>query len=259
MSKATPLRIAMWSGPRNISTALMRSFENRPDCVVSDEPLYGAWLAATGEPHPMAAKIIAEMECDYGRLFDTLTGPVPGNRPLWYQKHMCHHLLDDTPLDWLGALCNVFLIRHPRRVVASYLKMRDRISPEAIGLPQQWRLFRFCREQTGTTPLVVDSDRFLEQPEAQLRQLCERLGIPFTEAMLSWPAGPRDSDGIWAPHWYRAVWKSTGFAPPRGSVDSLPEAGEAVVDSCLPIYQKLRVHAIDIQSSSGPLNARDEG
>jgi hypothetical protein len=235
-----PLRIAMWSGPRNISTAMMRAFENRADCVVADEPLYGAWLEHTGEPHPMAAEVIAAMDCDWRSVVARLTGPIPGGAAIWYQKHMTHHLLDDMiEGDWLGRLRHVFLIRDPAAVVASYLAKRDTVSPEDIGIPQQARLFDLITELTGQAPPVIDSGAFLHDPEAHLRALCRQLGIPFDAAMLRWPAGPRASDGVWAAHWYQRVWSSTGFGPPPGAPPRLNLQAREVAESCRGPYQRL--------------------
>ena len=220
---------------------MMRSFENRSDCVVSDEPLYGAWLAATGESHPMAAEIIAAMETDWRAVTATLSGPVPGAARLWYQKHMTHHLLPEMmQADWLSRLTHVFLIRDPRRVVVSYLRKRETVSPEAIGVPQQQALYDFVRQELGQTPPVIDADEFLADPEGQLGALCDRLGIEFSADMLAWPPGPRASDGVWAPHWYQAVWQSTGFAQPNTDRSSLDGDAASVAARCLPAYQRLR-------------------
>lgn len=236
-----PLRIAMWSGPRNISTALMRAFENRPDCFVSDEPLYGAWLSITGEPHPLAGEIIAAMQCDWRRVVAALTGPIPGKRTIWYQKHMAHHLLPEMiERQWLEKLTHVFLIRDPAAVVASYLNKRGTVSVEEIGIPQQWRLHEFVRDELGQQPLVIDAGEFLRDPEAHLRVLCERLGIAFEASMLAWPPGPRDTDGVWATHWYANVWKSTGFDPPRETAVQLTGSAQEVAEACQPVYLRLR-------------------
>lgn len=234
------LRIAMWSGPRNISTAMMRAWENRGDCAVSDEPLYAAYLVETGLDHPGREAVIAAGETDWRRVVDALLGPAPQAATIWYQKHMSHHLLPGMAVDWVLGLRNVFLIRDPAEVVASYLKSRATVTPEDIGLPQQGQLFDLLRERLGEAPPVIDASDFLRAPEAHLRALCVRLGIAFAPGMLTWPAGPRDSDGVWAPHWYEAVWKSTGFEPwrPRGA--RLQGEALAVADACRPIYERLR-------------------
>jgi len=244
-----PLRIAMWSGPRNISTAMMRAFENRPDCVVSDEPLYGAWLSITGEPHPMCDQIMATMDTDWRSVVSTLTGPLPRHVSIWYQKHMTHHLLPEMiEADWLSRLTHVFLIRDPRHVVASYLNKRETVSAEAIGVPQQVRLFDFVVDRLGQTPPVIDSGEFLGDPEGHLRVLCERLKIEFMPKMIAWPPGPRDSDGVWAPHWYQKVWQSTGFGPPPSRVPELSREAAAIAEQCLPFYERL--HALRIRPDS---------
>lgn len=234
------LRIAMWSGPRNISTAMMRAFENRPACVVSDEPLYGAWLKASAEPHPMSSDIIAAMETDWRSLVATLSGPLPQGASLWYQKHMTHHLLPAMmETDWLSRLTHVFLIRDPRHVVASYLKKRATVSAEDIGVPQQQRLYDFVCKQLDQDPPIIDSGDFLSDPEAHLRALCEQLGIDFEAAMLHWPPGPRVSDGVWASHWYQTVWQSTGFGPPPAATPELTGRAARVAQACLAPYRQL--------------------
>ena len=235
------LRLAVWSGPRNISTALMRAWENRADCTVIDEPLYAAYLAATGLDHPLRDEVIAAGETDWRRVADVLTGPVPGGRPIWYQKHMAHHLLPGMSLDWVHGLTNVLLIRDPAEVVESYLKSRPTVVPEDIGLLQQAALFdELCHAGSGEPPLVIDADDFLRDPEAHLRALCERLGVAFDAAMLHWPAGPRPSDGVWAPAWYATVWQSTGFEPWRARQPRLDPAARAVAEACRPAYERLR-------------------
>lgn len=233
------LRIAMWSGPRNISTAMMRAWENRPDCEVTDEPLYAHYLSATGADHPGRDEVIAQGDTDWQRVAAHLTGPAPGGSPIWYQKHMCHHLLPTMQLDWIDTLHNVLLIRDPREVVASYLRTRDTVSAEEIGLPQQLALLDRLQRHTGRTPLIIDSGEFLDAPEAHLRLLCQALNIDFHPSMLSWPAGPRDSDGVWAPHWYHAVWKSTGFDQRRRGVPKLEGLAASVAEECQPIYDQL--------------------
>jgi hypothetical protein len=238
------LRIAAWSGPRNISTAMMRAWENRGDCAVSDEPLYAAYLAATGLDHPGRDEVIAAGETDPARVVETLLGPAPGNAPVWYQKHMAHHLLPGMDRAWIHALANVLLIRDPGEVVASYLKSRATVTPDDIGLPQQARLFDELADRAGTAPPVIDAADFLQAPEAHLRALCARFGIGFTDRMLAWPPGPRDSDGIWAPHWYAAVWKSTGFEPWHPREVHLDGDAARVAEACRPAYERLRVHRL---------------
>ncbi|MBS0456754.1 MAG: HAD family hydrolase [Proteobacteria bacterium] len=236
----------MWSGPRNISTAMMRAWENRGDCAVSDEPLYAAYLAATGIDHPLREEVIAAGDTDPRRVVAALLGPAPDGQPIWYQKHMAHHLLPGMDRAWIASLHNVLLIREPREVVASYLKARATVTPEDIGLPQQMELFEQL-SQNGNPPPVIDAGDFLHAPEAYLRALCAHFAIPFTARMLHWPPGPRASDGAWAPHWYGQVWQSTGFDPPRPAAPiELSAPGEAVVAACRPHYDALHARRLRV-------------
>ncbi len=238
------LRIAVWSGPRNISTAMMRAWENRPDCTVSDEPLYAHYLAHTGLDHPARDEVIAAGEIDWHNVVEDLTGPAPGGAPVWYQKHMTHHLLPHIDRGWIAQLRNVLLIRDPREVVASYLKSRATVTAEDIGLQQQVALYEELAA-AGDPPPIIDAGDFLRAPESHLRALCDRLGIEFTDRMLSWPKGPRDSDGIWAPHWYAHVWKSTGFeCPDRRDIELTGEAAR-VAEACSNAYRQL--HALRLR------------
>ncbi|HET6603974.1 MAG TPA: hypothetical protein VFG21_07140 [Xanthomonadaceae bacterium] len=244
MSAAPARRVAMWSGPRNISTAMMRSWDNRGDCAVVDEPLYAYYLARTGLDHPLRERIVAEGDTDWRSVVAFLTGPVPGSRPLFYQKHMAHHLLPEVGRDWIAQLDNVLLIRDPDLVVASYLRARETVTADAIGLPQQAQLFDWLLETTGKAAPVIDATDFLERPEAHLRALCAHLGIAFTPRMLGWPQGPRASDGIWAPHWYQRVWHSTGFeSPPLGRPQLRGLAAE-VAEACQPMYRRLHARRL---------------
>ena len=228
--------IAMWSGPRNLSTAMMRSWEHRADTTVMDEPLYAAYLAETGLDHPVAAEVIAAGPASYGDAIAACLAPPPAGVDLVYQKQMAHHLLPDTDRAWIGELRNHLLIRDPRRVLASYTKVRDDVTLADIGLPQQLELVDRCE-------LVIDSTDFLTDPEGHLREMCRRLDVPFDPAMLSWPAGPRDSDGVWAPHWYAAVEESTGFGPPVvGDPAPLPDHLADLAAEAMEIYAELKRH-----------------
>lgn len=237
----------MWSGPRNISTAMMRSWENRPDCHVSDEPLYAAWLSLSGAAHPAREEVIAAGEADWQVVVRQLTrGPVPGGCPIWYQKHMCHHLHDSIPLDWIAELANVLLIRRPDEVVASYVRARgtDDIVAEDVGLPQQVMLFDWLERSTGLAPPVIDSADFLAAPGDHLQALCRWLGVEFRPQMLAWPAGPRATDGVWAKYWYDSVWRSTGFVAPEPRTIDLQGRAAEVAESCRPLYRRLYQHRL---------------
>jgi hypothetical protein len=239
-----PLRIAMWSGPRNISTALMRAWESRADCAVWDEPLYGYYLEATGIEHPGAAEIIAAHGSDPARIIARCCGGAPGGKRIFYQKHMTLHLLPELDRGWLAALENCFLIREPEAVIASYSAVREQATLEDIGFVQQVELFDQVRESSGEIPLVIDSREFLLDPEAMLRAMCSRLNIEFDPAMLSWSRGARSSDGVWGKYWYQSVWNSTGFAPYREKTPVLDARQRALAAQAEPYYARLYQHRL---------------
>lgn len=246
------VRIAMWSGPRNISTALMRAFENRADCAVVDEPFYGYYLRATGLEHPAGDAVMASMSCDWRTVARQLCEELPATADpascrVFYQKHMTQHILPDMAMDWTDALSNCFLIREPRRIIASYARVRPQFAIEELGFPQQWDLFQRVADRLGEAPPVIDSAQALRAPEQTLRALCTRLGIPFSERMLHWPAGPRNSDGVWAPHWYAAVESSTGFQPVSEALladIAVPPECEALCAQAEDIYARLHHYAL---------------
>jgi len=239
------VRLAMWSGPRNISTAMMRAWENRADTRVWDEPFYAYYLRATGLQHPMREEIIAAGETDWRRVVQQCAEDNPDGVRISYQKHMTHHMLPELEFDWFGRVQHCFLIRDPAYVVRSYLAKREAATLADIGIEQQWRLFDQVCQQQGDAPLVIDSADFLQRPEAYLRTVCTSIGVGFDERMLAWPAGPRDSDGAWAPHWYHAVWKSTQFQAPtlEKEEEDLPH-NHPVVLAAGPFYQKLKQHRL---------------
>jgi hypothetical protein len=240
-----PIRIAMWSGPRNISTAMMRAFENRPDTSVVDEPFYACYLAATGAEHPMRAEVLASQSQDWRQVAAALTGPVPGGYAIFYQKHMTHHMLPGMGLEWAAQCRNAFLIRAPERVLASYAKVRGAATLEDIGVPQQAALFDSACQRLGHAPPVVDGADVLANPSGMLRALCRALGIPYTDRMLRWPAGRRESDGVWAPAWYAAVESSTGFSAPADDAPAaLPDDLRRVADAARPIYDRLSTYSL---------------
>ena len=238
------MKIAMWSGPRNLSTAMMYAFGNRADCAAWDEPFYGAYLALTGIDHPLRTETMAAWDTDPARVAKAIRGPVPGGRAHWYQKHMTHHMVDGIPLDWVGEVTNVFLIRHPARVIASYIAKRENPDDRDIGFADQGRLYDEVAHITGSLPLVVDSADIREAPEPTLRALCDAIGLGFDPAMLAWPAGPKPFDGPWAPHWYNAVHRSTGFAAAEGPLPEVPDALKPLHDRAMPVYERLRARRI---------------
>ncbi|MFW5654569.1 MAG: HAD family hydrolase [Roseicyclus sp.] len=232
------MKIAMWSGPRNLSTAMMYAFAARGDCAVTDEPFYAAWLAATGAAHPMAAEIVATHETVPARVAEALAGPPPGGSAHHYMKHMPHHMLPDFPLDWAEGCVHAHLIRHPARVIASYAARRDEVSFAEIGYAQQ---AEFVARFPGP---ILDSADIRRDPAAMLGRFCAGIGLPFTEAMLSWEAGPKPHDGAWARHWYGAVHRSTGFAPAEGPLPPVAPEHAHVHARALRIYEALAAEAI---------------
>jgi Sulfotransferase domain len=234
----------MWSGPRTLSTALMRSFGNRTDTVVVDEPLYGYYLAATGIDHPGRTEIIESMSTDWRDVVRQLArAELPPGKTVFYQKHMTHHLLDEIDPGELDGLRHAFLIRDPRRLLASYAKVRHTPTFADLGLAQQVRIFR----RFGGP--VIDAADISARASAALPALCAALGIAFDEAMLAWPAGPRSTDGVWAKHWYASVWSSDGFDPGRTASSpsapvKLPAELEPLAARCQGYYDEMAEHRL---------------
>ena len=238
------IRIAMWSGPRNLSTAMMRSFGSRADTCVSDEPFYGCFLKETGADHPMREEVIAAMDCDWESVMSDLGGATPDGKPIWYQKHMWHHMTGPIGFSDFDDFSHAFLIREPERMIASYLRKREVASIENFGMEKQAEFFDREAERLGKAPPVIDANDVLKDPEGVLSALCVALGIPWDRAMLSWEPGRRATDGPWAPYWYGAVEASTGFGPPETDVVELPDDARRVADLCLPYYENLAAHRI---------------
>jgi len=236
----------MWSGPRNVSTAFMRSWGNREDTLVVDEPFYAYYLKATGRDHPGRDEVIAHHESDWRRVVDSLLAPVPTGIAILYQKQMSHHLLPGISRWWLDSMTHAFLIRDPRPMLASLGEKLGDFDLLATGLPQQVEIFEHVLARTGRVPPVVDSADLLARPEPMLRALCDALGVPFNSRMLWWPEGRRSTDGIWAEHWYGRVEQSTGFEAPaaEGPPAVLSAAAEAIEAECRPMYERLRAHRL---------------
>jgi len=235
----------MWSGPRNLSTAMMRSFGNRADTFVSDEPFYGAFLETSGADHPLREEVIAAMDCDWARIARAIAGPVPDGAPIWYQKHMWHHMVGPIGYDdFAGDFTHAFLIRAPELMIGSYLRKREAAAFEDFGLDRQTEFFNREADRLGHAPPVVDAGDVLADPEGMLAGLCGRLGIAFDPAMLAWPPGRRATDGPWAPHWYQAVEASTGFGPPEPLPGDLPDGARRLAERCRPYYERLAAHRI---------------
>ncbi len=246
MTEKNPILIAMWSGPRNISTAMMRSFENRADCAVWDEPFYAAYLNATGLAHPMREEIIAAGTADWNQALTRVLGPAPDDAAIYYQKHMSHHMIPGTDREWITQARNCFLIRRPENVLASYAAKREDVTLRDIGFVEQAEIFDVVTDHLGAPPPVIDASDVLSSPDTILPKLCGALGIPFDEAMMSWPVGGRASDGVWAAHWYGSVEKSTGFTPPRADTkrSELPAHLGEIAERATPSYEVLSKYRI---------------
>ena len=233
------IRIAMWSGPRNISTAMMRAWSNRDDTVVIDEPFYAYYLKATGIEHPGAEEVIATGETDWRTVVAHLTGPITSGKRIFFQKQMTHHLLPEIDREWLRDVINCFLIRDPREVISSYIKKREDPALEDLGFVQQAGIFNLVRTHTTAIPPVVDARDVLRNPERTLRLVCQATGVEFNKSMLSWPAGLRDTDGIWGTHWYGEVAKSTSFQPYHPTSGEVPARLREIYQRCCECYERL--------------------
>jgi hypothetical protein len=238
------VHICMWSGPRNLSTAMMRSFSSRADTFVSDEPFYGAYLHQTGDPQPMAEAVIGSMDCDWRSVARAMRGPSPDGSPVWYQKHMSHHMEGPVSIADFPDARHAFLIRDPRRVAASYAAKRSAIRAEHLGTARQLAYFREIMDRQVCVPPVVDSDDVLRDPVQVLQQLCVALDLEWDPAMLGWEPGPHPNDGVWGVHWYDKVNSSTGFGLPSGALPPLAPAYAEVADHCMDDYLELRAHAL---------------
>jgi hypothetical protein len=218
---------------------MMRSFGNRPDCSVVDEPFYGYYLKATGSDHPGREEIIASMDCDWRSVARTMTeGAVP--TPVQYQKQLTHQMLSEVDLGFSDSLLNCFLVREPARMIVSYAKVRPVFALHELGLPQQLGIYRHVAARSARAPLVVDAIEVLSDPRAALGRICAHAGIPFREEMLRWPPGRRDTDGVWAPHWYAAVEASTGFEPPPVGEVEVPARYRGILEEANAIYAEMR-------------------
>lgn len=229
----------MWSGPRNISTAMMRAWGNRADTIVIDEPFYAFYLRATGKAHPGAEEIIRHGQTDWRNVVSQLTAAMPFGKRVYFQKQMTHHLLPEIDREWLVYVTNCFLIRDPRDVILSYIQVNAEPTLEDLGFVQQLEIFEFVRKRIDSVPAVVDAKDLLENPERLLRLLCQRVRVEFDPAMLEWPQGPRDTDGIWGKYWYAGVNRSTSFQPYKPRDGNVPVRLRKIYEQCLGCYERL--------------------
>ncbi len=237
-------RIAMWSGPRNISTAMMRAWENRIDTFVTDEPFYAYYLATTGIDHPMREEVLLTQPNDWKQVAIDCTTMTEGECSVHFQKHMTQHMLPQIDLGWLDAMVNIFLIRSPAEVVSSYAKARSQLTVADVGFEQQFRLYQHVTTHLDSNPLVVDAGDVLKNPQMSLSAICRKAGIEFDPAMLKWPAGRRTSDGVWASHWYRNVENSTQFAAQQEREITLDADQQKIADLCQPHYEAMQLQCI---------------
>lgn len=239
-----PLRLAVWSGPRNISTALMRSWGNRPDAIVVDEPFYAHYLKETRAPHPGIDEVIAHHETDWRKVIDSLLEPLPAGKTVFYQKQMNKHMLPHIDISWIHRVTNCFLIREPKDMITSFIKVVPEPTLDEFGLREQVEMFRQLRETRNEEPIVIEAKDILQNPRKVLQAWCERLRIPFYDSMLSWEPGLRDTDGIWAKYWYDNVIRSTGFAPYKAKKEDVPEHLKPLLAQCEELYDELRPYRI---------------
>ena len=231
--------VAMWSGPRNLSTAMMRAFENRNDTEVLDEPFYAHYLSATGLDHPGRDMIIDSQSTDWNEVVDMCTNSDLQERPIWYQKHMAQHNLEGFDISWVKDVTNCLLIRDPKYVIASYGKKFPIEDERLLGYIQQTEIIEFLEKENGMVPPIIDADDILRDPEIMLKKLCQKIGIDFSLTMVSWPKGPRESDGIWAPYWYEGVQDSTGFQPYAYREVILDDDLIEIYDNCMNYYDAI--------------------
>ncbi len=238
------VRIAMWSGPRNISTAMMRAWEHRTDCQVLDEPLYGYYLHQTGLDHPGAEDVMQAQGTDWQSAVKRCNAATDNGETICFQKHMVMHMLPEVGRDWLTGYRHYFLIRDPALVVASYSAVRDQVTLDDLGFRQATELFDAFCDSAERAPVIIDTELFLKHPRQQLQALCSALDVAFDDNMLHWPAGPRVSDGVWAPYWYDSVNASSGFAPYTPKTPSLNDAQRRLAAEARPYYDTLKRLAI---------------
>ena len=239
MDSENQIRVAMWSGPRNISTAMMRSFENRDDAVVIDEPFYAYYLSKTGVDHPGKKKVLKSQSTNWNHVVSLINGDIPNEKMIWYQKHMVHHIVNDKNIEWVKSFNNFFLIRHPQEVIISYSKQSKIKGINDLGFLQQMNLFKKIKNITGEYPIVFEAKDILSDPEKYLRKMCEYLNISFSNKMLNWPRGPRETDGVWSPYWYKNVIESTSFKPYKVSNEQVSKEYNNLLEECLQHYNYL--------------------
>ena len=229
----------MWSGPRNISTAMMRSWGSRSDTFVIDEPYYAHYLSQNELDHPGRDEVIQEGELDSEKVSRRLVNDTKDSCSIYYQKHITHHLLDSIDREWMKSVINCFLIRDPKDMIISYSKVHPNLNMHLLGLEEQNEIFEYVKNITGEIPPIVDAKDVLLNPRNILSKLCGNIGITFSEEMLSWSRGPRDTDGNWGKYWYKNVMNSTGFNEYKSKKEDVPKEYEQLYQKCYILYKKL--------------------
>jgi hypothetical protein len=233
------MKIACWSGPRNISTALMRSWSSREDTFVSDEPFYSYYLKEQQLKHPMHKEIIDFYPHRYNDIVRNLTSGIPKGKKYWYQKHMAHHMVGIEDFSWLKDFKNYFLIRHPKDVINSFIKKNTLNSVQELGYPQQLQIIEFL-QKNNLEFRIINSDDLLDSPKKKLYDWCNHLNIKFDSRMLSWKKGPHTNDGIWGKHWYDSVYKTTSFSKNEKSLKRSELYGyDDIYKEALIYYKKI--------------------
>ena len=233
------MKIACWSGPRNISTALMRSWSSRSDTAVIDEPFYAYYLKEKQLKHPMYKEILNTYSTKYENIVKYLITDIPKNKKIWYQKHMAHHLINLDNIDWIKKFENCFLIRHPKEVINSYIAKNQLYNVKELGYPQQYEIVKFLRK-SGKSFIIIDSKDILTNPENALSKWCEKININFEKSMLNWEKGNHSTDGIWWKHWYENVIQSTSFQDFKKKDISIENKYDSIYNESMNYYNYLR-------------------
>jgi len=232
--------IALWSGPRNVSTALMYSFANRGDVKVYDEPFFGYFLKHTGVWRPSRDEVLAQMEPDFDKVLEGVLKESKSKR--LFLKNMANHL-EGQEMASLKHYDNVILTRKPDSVIASFTRQIEQPTALDLCYAHQLQIIEYL-EQEGIPYLIVDSDDLRKSPVLELKRLSEFADLPFTDNMLRWPAGARPEDGVWAKYWYHNVHKSIGFMPFEDKQYAIPEHLQPLYETVYSQYQQIKAHQV---------------
>ena len=231
--------VACWSGPRNISTALMRSWSSRKDTFVTDEPFYAYYLKETKLKHPLYKEIIDKYSSNYDEVVNYLINRIPKDKKIWYQKHMAHHIFSFNNIEWINNCENCILLRHPKEVISSYSKKNKLNSVEELGYPQQYEIIKYLKK-INKSYVIIDSSELLKNPEKVLSNWCMKINIKFDKSMLRWEKGNYDSDGIWWKSWYDNVIKTTGFKEYEKKDINIENKYDSIYNESMKYYTYLK-------------------